>query len=133
MEGWVKMSESKIQSPIKNKVGGVFIPVRDIKKARDWYSKILGITPDDDIMFGHLYSLPMEGTGVIIDTMPEWGGKDLGGPPTYKTPAFMFQTDDIHASYKFMKDNGVELVNGIQSEQWFAFRDPDGNLLMVCK
>ncbi|MEX2461684.1 MAG: VOC family protein [Paenibacillaceae bacterium] len=127
------MSDLHVQSSIKNQVGGVFIPVRDIEKARDWYCKILGVSSDGDILFGHLYLLPMDGPDVILDQMPMWGGKEPEGPPTYKTPAFMFQTDDIYASYQFMKNNEVELVTEIQSEKWFVFRDPDGNLLMVCK
>ncbi len=127
------MRNLHVQSPIKNQVGGVFIPVRDIKKAKDWYCKILGVPSDGDILFEHLYLLPMNGPDVILDQMPMWGGNEPSGPPTYKTPAFMFQTDDIYASYQFMKDNEVELVTDIQSEKWFVFRDPDGNLLMVCK
>jgi catechol 2,3-dioxygenase-like lactoylglutathione lyase family enzyme len=127
------MSDSNVQSPIKNQVGGVFIPVRNIEKARDWYCKILGVPSDGDILFGHLYLLPMDGLAVILDQMPMWGGNELEGPPTYKTPAFMFQTDDIHESYQFMQNNEVELVTEIQSEKWFVFKDPDGNLLMVCK
>jgi catechol 2,3-dioxygenase-like lactoylglutathione lyase family enzyme len=45
----------------------------------------------------------------------------------------MILTDDIQASYQFMQEQGVELVTDIENGHWFAFRDPDGNLLMVCK
>jgi catechol 2,3-dioxygenase-like lactoylglutathione lyase family enzyme len=127
------MSDLNVQSPIKNRVGGVFIPVRDIEKARDWYCRILGVSSDGDILFGHLYLLPMDGPVVILDQMPMWGGNVPEGPPTYKTPAFMFQTDDIYASYQFMNNNEVELVIEIHSEKWFVFRYPDGNLLIVSK
>lgn len=124
---------NKFTSPIQNQIGGTFIPVRDIEKARNWYCKILGISETPEIMGGHLCPLPMKGAGLILDTMPGWGGKVPGGAPTYQTPAFMFATDDIEASYQFMEDNGVELVTDIEHGHWFAFRDPDGNLLMVCK
>ncbi|KQX57277.1 MULTISPECIES: VOC family protein [unclassified Paenibacillus] len=127
------MSEVRMSSPIKNRISNVFIPVRNIEHARDWYCRLLGIAPDGDILFGHLYALPMDGTSLVLDQMPMWGGNEPGGPPTYQTPAFMFQTENIQASYEFMKNNEVELVTEIQNEQWFAFRDPDGNLLMVCK
>ena len=53
------MIDLHVESPIKNQVGGVFIPVRDIEKARDWYCKILGVSSDGDILFGHLYLLPI--------------------------------------------------------------------------
>lgn len=119
-------------SPIQSRIAGVFIPVRDIEKARDWYSRILGVVPGA-IHFGHLCSLPHEGSCAInLDTMPKWGGKDPGGAPLYQVPAFMFKTEDIQGAYNFMQPNGVELVTGIEGH-WFAFRDPDGNLLMVCQ
>jgi catechol 2,3-dioxygenase-like lactoylglutathione lyase family enzyme len=61
-----------IKTPIKNRIGGVFIPVRDIEKAKKWYSKILGLE-GGEIYFGHIYTAPMDGTaGLILDTMPKW-------------------------------------------------------------
>jgi catechol 2,3-dioxygenase-like lactoylglutathione lyase family enzyme len=122
-----------VKSPLKNQIGGVFIPVKDIEKAREWYCNILGLPADCPIHNGHLCPLPMQGSGIILDTMPTWGGKEPGGAQAYQTPAFMFLTDDIQASYQFMQEHGVELVTEIENGHWFAFRDPDGNLLMVCK
>lgn len=117
-------------SPIQSRITGVFIPVRDIEKARDWYARILGIGPGT-IHFGHMCSLETEGEcAIMLDTMPKWGGKEPGGAPTYQVPAFIFKTEDIQAAYAFMQENGVELVTGIEGH-WFGFRDPDGNLLMV--
>ncbi|MFC5469511.1 hypothetical protein ACFPPD_12330 [Cohnella suwonensis] len=67
----------KSASPIKNKVGSIFVPVRDIEQSRNWYCRILGLNEDDcGIISGHLCPLPMEGVGVILDTMPMWGGKE---------------------------------------------------------
>lgn len=121
-------------TPLLNRTGAVFIPVRDIEKAREWYCRILGIPADSaTIMNGHLCPLPVEGSGIILDTMPMWGGNEIGGPPTFQTPAFMFLTDDLAASYAFMKKQGAETVTEIEHDHWFAFRDPDGNLLMICR
>jgi catechol 2,3-dioxygenase-like lactoylglutathione lyase family enzyme len=121
-------------TPLLNRTGAIFVPVRDIGKARDWYCGILGIPAQSaEIMNGHLCPLPMEGGGIILDTMPSWGGKEPGGPPTFQTPAFMFLTNDLAASYVFMKEHGAEIVTEIENDHWFAFRDPDGNLLMVCR
>src|SRR5690348_8104984 len=119
----MEQMSDKMVSPIKNRIGGAFIPVRDIEKARDWYCKILGIPADCEIMNGHLCPLPMEGSGVILDTMPLWGGKEASGVPTFKTPAFTFLTDDLQASYQFMQDNQVELVTQIEHDHWFVFKD----------
>lgn len=121
-------------SPIKNKVGSIFIPVRDIKRSRSWYCRVLGIAEDDcQVMNGHLCPLPMEGTGVILDTMPKWGGDQPGGAPSIDTPAFMLLTEDLEGSLAYMKKLGVELVTEIEHNQWFVVKDPDGNKLMICR
>lgn len=122
------------QSPLKNKIGSVFLPVRDIEQAREWYSRILGLDPlESEIIAGHLCPLPLEGPGLILDTMPMWGGKEPGGAPAITTPAFMFLTDDLEASYEFVKENEIPLVTDIMYEQWFVIQDPDGNRLMIAK
>lgn len=121
-------------SPIKNKVGSIFIPVRDIEKSRSWYCQVLGLNMEDcHIMNGHLCPLPMEGTGLILDTMPMWGGNEPGGAPSIETPAFMLMTADLVGSFEYVKKLGVELVTAIEHDHWFVVKDPDGNKLMICR
>ncbi|MGE8207040.1 VOC family protein [Heyndrickxia sp. NPDC080065] len=121
-----------MKTPIKNRIGGVFVPVRNLEKAKEWYSKILGLE-GGEIFFGHLYTAPMEGTaGLVLDTMPKWRNEN-GNISTYQVPSIQFVTNDIHASYEFMKVNDVELVTDIQDNFYFVFKDPDGNLLMICE
>lgn len=120
-----------VKSPIKNKINLVFIPVTDIEKAKDWYSNMLGIE-DGEVHFGHLFAAEMEGADMMLDTMPMWRDEN-GELPRLNVPAIQFGTADIHASYQFMKDNGVELVTEIQHDHFFVFKDPDGNMLMVCQ
>nr|WP_241158568.1 VOC family protein [Cohnella candidum] len=128
------MQEETPTTPFLRRTGSNFVPVRDIEKARDWYCRILGMPVESaEIMNGHLCPLPMEEPGIILDTMPGWGGKEPDGPPTFQTPAFMLLTKDIEAAYRFMKEQDVELVTEIENGHWFVFRDPDGNLLMVCR
>lgn len=121
------------KSHLRNRIGSVFIPVKDIEKAREWYCHLLGLPADCEIIAGHLCALPMEGPGVILDTMPMWGGKEPEGPPSINTPAFMFLTGDLQASLNFMKDNNVTLVTAVRDDHWFVIQDPDGNHLMICK
>lgn len=114
-------------SPIQNQIGAVFLPVSDVERARDWYSRILGLPADQEILFGHLYCPRMEGgTGLVLDSKIWKGPLDQG-------PAFHFNTTDIHAAYQFMQENGVELVGQVEHDHWFLFKDPDGNLLMICR
>ncbi|MFK9090911.1 VOC family protein [Bacillus salipaludis] len=120
------------KTPIKNRIGGVFLPVRDIEKAKTWYCKILGLT-DGEIQFGHIFSVPMEGTaGLILDTMPMWRDEN-SNLSTYQVPSIQFVTDDLKASYQFLKENNVELMTNIQDDFYFVFKDPDGNVLMICR
>jgi predicted enzyme related to lactoylglutathione lyase len=121
---------------VKNRIGGIFVPVRDVAKARDWYLGLLGLPRDDEPLDGqHLYVIPMEDLNLILDEMPMWGGDRPDGPPTYQTPAFMLDTDDIHAAYTQVRGYGADVVNEVNefgSDGWFVFRDPDGNHLMIC-
>ncbi|WP_307344954.1 VOC family protein [Metabacillus malikii] len=120
------------KTPIKNRIGGVFIPVRNLKKSIEWYKKILGLDEGKEY-FGHIFVAPMEGTAeLVLDAMPKWRNED-GDISTYNVPSIQFTTEDIQASYQFMKDNNVELVTEIQDNFYFVFKDPDGNLLMICK
>lgn len=119
-----------MSSPIKNKIKTVFIPVSDIESAKQWYSEMLGI-PGGDIPFQHLFVAEMEGTGMVLDTMPKW--RDGRRLPVLQAPCIQFETEDIHASYQFMKDMDVNLVTEIEHNQFFVFKDPDGNMLMVCQ
>lgn len=126
--------ESNLQaSPIKNKVGSIFIPVIDIEKSRGWYCKLLGLNEEDcNIINDHLCPLPMEGTGIILDTMPMWGGNQPGGAPPIETPAFMLMTNNLVNALEYAKKIGAELVTEIEHDHWFVVKDPDGNKLMIC-
>ena len=120
------------KTPIKNQIGGVFVPVRDLEKARQWYNNILGLE-NGEIYFGHIYTAPMKGSAsLLLDTMPKWRKEDKD-IPTYQAPFIQFITNDIDASYQFMIDNQVELVTEIEDDFYFVIKDLDGNLLMICK
>lgn len=127
-----KMAKEVKVSPIQRKVGGIFIPVRDVEKAKAWYCQIFGLPNTAKVEFGHLYVLPMEGIDVILDEMPMWERKDAGNF-IYQVPAFIFKTADIYASYNYMKEMGVELVTEVEKYQWFVLKDLDGNHIMVCQ
>lgn len=112
-------------NPIQNQIGTVFIPVSNIEQARDWYCDLLGLPNDGEILFGHLFVVPMEGTGIVLDS------KIYAKDNVFRAPAFHFNTNNVEEAYAYMKAKGVDLVTGIEHNQWFNFRDPDGNLLMV--
>ncbi|WP_163100599.1 VOC family protein [Peribacillus alkalitolerans] len=110
-----------------NQIGTIFIPVSNIELARDWYCDILGIQTNGEIHFGHLYIIPMKGTGIVLDS------KIFSEENIIKTPLFHFNTENIEDAYKFMVEKRVELVTEIEHHHYFNFKDPDGNHLMICK
>jgi catechol 2,3-dioxygenase-like lactoylglutathione lyase family enzyme len=120
-----------MENPINNQVNTVFIPVKDIEKAKEWYGTVLGIE-GGEIKFGHLFVADMDGTGLVFDEMPMWRGEN-GELPTLNVPAIQFSTNDVHASYQFMKAHDVELVSEVMHDHFFVFKDPDGNMLMLCQ
>ena len=113
--------------PVQNRIGTVFVPVSNIEKARDWYCQILGLPVTGEILFGHLYVVPMEGAGLVLDA------KIFPGKGDSSYPLFHFNTSDVQAAYRFMQAQGVELLGEIQHDHFFNFKDPDGNVLMVCQ
>ncbi|MGE7779664.1 VOC family protein [Peribacillus sp. NPDC097264] len=111
-------------NPILNQIGTVFIPVRDIEVARDWYSDLLSIPVTGEISFGHLYALPMIGTGIVLDS------KIFSEDRIFRVPPFHFNTTNIIEAYEYMKGR-VECTTGIIHDRWFNFKDPDGNQLKI--
>lgn len=69
------------------------------------------------------------GIGLVLDAKLR---TSEGEVPVFRAPAFQFATDDIEAAYAYMREQGVEVVTEIMNGHFFNFRDPDGNLLMVC-
>ncbi|OAX49116.1 VOC family protein [Paenibacillus sp. AD87] len=114
-------------SPILKQISTVFIPVRDIGKAREWYCDILGLPVDGEILFGHLYIIPMNGTRIVLDS------KIYSEDRTFKTPAFHFDTLNIVEAYTYMQSKNVNITTPIEHDKWFNFLDPDGNWLMICQ
>ncbi|MGX9899648.1 VOC family protein [Arthrobacter sp. SA17] len=113
-------------NPIAAQIGMVFIPVSDLHKARDWYCDVLGVPANGEILHSHLYVLPMEGAGLILDS------KIFSPDAVFQIPAVVLNTGDIQAAHRHMTGKSAE-VHEIQFDKWFNFKDPDGNLLMICQ
>jgi predicted enzyme related to lactoylglutathione lyase len=106
----------------------VFIPVSDMERAIGWYSALFGLPVQATTHGGKIYDLRMGDLTLILD----------GHKPVVNSsqPLAAFWTDDIHATYDFLRRGGVELVSApddIGSVTTLVFKDPDGNLLMVCQ
>jgi catechol 2,3-dioxygenase-like lactoylglutathione lyase family enzyme len=116
------------KSPVHSKIGATFIPVSDIERSREWYCKILGREVEGEILFGHLYVLPLEGeNGLVLDSKI-FSERSIG-----EAPLFHFNTDNIQAAYNYLKNYGVSILTEIENGHWFKIVDPDGNVLMIAQ
>jgi MFS family permease len=124
MKGELHMSAS----PIQSKIGATFIPVSDIERSREWYCKVLNREVEGEILFGHLFVIPLEGeNGLVLDSKI-FSKRSIG-----EAPLFHFNTDDIQQAYNYLKDAGVNIMTEIENGHWFSIKDPDGNVLMISK
>jgi predicted enzyme related to lactoylglutathione lyase len=118
-----------MNSPLQRRVGKVFIPVSDIAQAARWYSALFGLPLGAMTHGGKIYDLPMEREpGVILDAHRP--------VQSSSQPLCFFWTEDIAAAHRHLVALGVEIVGAVEdigSVQTLTFRDPDGNLLMVCQ
>lgn len=114
--------------PIQTKISGVFIPVSNIEKARDWYCDLLQLPTDGEIYFGHLYVLEMSGDAdIVLDS------KIYAPDHVYKVPVIQIATENIEKSYEYLQSKNVEIITAIENGHWFNIKDPDGNTLMICQ
>ena len=118
-----------MSSPIQNRIGAVFVPVSDMQRAVAWYSALFGLPVGDTSHQGKIYDLEMAcETRLILD----------GNQPVHSSsqPLCFFWTDDIQEARSFLLANFVTIVRDVEdigSLSTLAFKDPDGNLLMVCQ
>ncbi|WP_249871128.1 VOC family protein [Oceanobacillus saliphilus] len=122
------------KSPIKNKIGTVFIHVKNLKKSVEWYGRVLGVDVDLEQVESPVFNIPINGTtGLTLDD--HTFDKSFKHAPS-PNPIANFLVDDIDVAYEFIKENGVEVVREIErvgeNFAWFNFSDPDGNVIMAC-
>ncbi|MCT4784965.1 VOC family protein [Exiguobacterium aestuarii] len=114
-------------NPILHQIGTIFIPVSDIQKARDWYCNLFDLSIKGEILFDHLYVIPLEGTNLVLDS------KIYSTDNIIQTPLFHLNTRDIHQAYSYMIQKNIDIITPIEHDHWFNFKDFDGNVIMICK
>ncbi|MGF2949643.1 VOC family protein [Microbacterium alcoholitolerans] len=109
-------------------IGQVFIPVRDISASAAWYARLLGAEAPAPTHENTIVDLPTpSGPRLALDSTAPF---TPDGPPR-----FFWWTDDLDDAGRHLGSLGIPLVTGpidIGSVSFVQFRDPDGNLLMVC-
>lgn len=113
--------------PIQNRLNSVVIPVTHLKRATEWYSKLLGqqIKPDRQDG-GPIYWFDMQnGTGILLDD--NRNNQDLAALPT-----FMLKASNIQEACAFVRNTRITIVRDVQFDHYFIIEDPEGNAVMIC-
>lgn len=115
---------------VGNRIGQVFVPVRDLRAAAAWYGWLLGVSPGPLSHQDTICDLPMTGeVGLALDAnRPDFS---TDGPPR-----FFFWCDDVGATHRRLLAADVPIdvePLDIGSVVLLQFRDPDGNPLMACQ
>lgn len=119
------------ESPILNRMGGIFLNVTDMNRAIRFHSEVLGL-PYHQVGPGQensIYDLQMKGgTGVLLDD------NRFRQEDDYET-LFMLVTPDVDSSKTYLESNGVPVFTDIERHGEMAFftvKDPDDNVIMIC-
>ena len=121
-------------SPIQNRVDTIFVHVTNLEKSVQWYSKLLGLEVRKGEHLGPIYTFDM-GPGRPGLTLDNHCLDDNYELKPSNQPLFNLSTTDINAAYQYVKELGAEIVTEIQTYpdlSDFTFKDPDGNIIMVC-
>jgi predicted enzyme related to lactoylglutathione lyase len=125
-----------MSSPIEPRLPTVFIHVTNMKRAVKFYSHLLGLPIHAGTDYANgIFGFHLEnGADILLDANHAEAQQPSSAFHMHAT--CMFATGDIDASYRFMQENDVEVVTEIFRDpnvEFFNFKDPDGNIQMVCR
>lgn len=99
----------------------IIFPVRDLAKAKNLFSVLLGAQPSADAP----YYVQFDVGGQAIGLDPNGHGKGMTCPVGY------LDVDDIEATVRTLIDAGAQTVQDVQDMGWgklALLADPDGNV-----
>ena len=113
----------------------VVVPVKNRKKAIEFYKKKLGlkVTTDAADMNWVEFTVPKSkgSTIALIQPDPKWGKKTYEDTIKFigENTGIILSTDDIKATYRELKEKGVKISKPKKQEWgwWAEFEDQDGN------
>ena len=122
-----------MKSPIMNQINTIFVHVSNLKESVRWYSELLGLEYDLDMVNGPVYNISInQHTGLTLDAGPEDRTKDSNHS---HYPLFNFHTENIDAAWSYVENMGYEIDSSIirfDDLSFFTIKDPDRNIIMIC-
>lgn len=120
---------------LKNAPVSPYIPVADVKRAREFYEQKVGLVPQQEFGGGVVYEC---GKGTVIFMYPS------AGAGTSKASCAFWQVDDVVAEVAELRARGVVFeeydMPGLKTEDGIAtgggaktawFKDTEGNIMAV--
>lgn len=123
-----------MRKPIDNRIDTIFVHVTNLERSVKWYAELLGLEVAKERLDGPVYTLDM-GAGRPGITLDNHCFDDHYAFVPSNQPIFNFSAADIHSAYRHVSAMGAEFVTDIIAHPdmaEFSFKDPDGNILMVC-
>jgi predicted enzyme related to lactoylglutathione lyase len=114
------------KSIIENSIHFVFVPVRDMERAVNFYSDILGLVIKPS-PYGSLYNLDINSPNIVLDSNLEEGFEPC------KHPLFSFKANNLKDAQAVVKNAGGKTRDIISfgETSFFVFDDLDGNRIMI--
>jgi catechol 2,3-dioxygenase-like lactoylglutathione lyase family enzyme len=103
----------------------ISVPTQDVSRAVDWYRDVLGL-PESDFTEGEV-----EAPNV---TLSFWEPDREGLPFVANEAGFALRVPDVDAARAELEARGVEFIADTLDSgvcHFAAFRDPDGNVLIL--
>ncbi|TFB22121.1 VOC family protein [Filobacillus milosensis] len=116
------------------KVGGIFIPVTDLKRSKDWYSAVLGLTKIDEWQengedYGADFVFEKGTTPLTLIKVEKPQPTEFTVKGKDKNVYYNFEVADIDEAYNHFTKHGVETteIHDFGPMKGFDFFDLDGN------
>lgn len=122
--------------PIAPKLPAVFVHVQDLRRAAEFYTQLLGVPYDAKADFGNgIYVIQLaNGADLLLDSNHAQHAEPNSTFPMHAS--CMFATEDIEAAHAWLQSHGTEIVTELYRDPnvaFFNFKDPDGNIQMICQ
>ncbi|RLL45447.1 VOC family protein [Oceanobacillus piezotolerans] len=115
------------------KIGGIFIPVTNVKKSIEWYEKNLGAKLIDSWEDGAGFYLPNGSTQLALVEVDTKQPTEFVIKGNKKNSYYNFVVDDINLAYKHFHENNVTTtpIKDFGGMKYFDFYDLDQNPFSV--
>jgi predicted enzyme related to lactoylglutathione lyase len=103
----------------------------DAERAKDWYTRVLGLETRQDQMYGPGFRWLTVGVpGQTLEVVLHAGTDEAARALVGKTPSPVLQTTDCRADVERIRNAGGQIVSEPEPQMWgiqAIVTDPDGN------